>query len=97
MNNDESTIVLINKSGKVFDELSYHEDWHYGELNDNENVSLEKIDIKGFNVSSNWTSASSTENFATPGYKNSNNYDTNFEVNHFNVAYEVILQRRRLP
>jgi len=90
MNNDEGVIVLVNKSGQEHDEIHYLEDWHYGELNDHENVSLEKIDLKGHNIKSNWASAASTEAYATPGYRNSNHYSPNSSQNHFTTTYEII-------
>ncbi len=90
MNNDQGSLVLINKSGKILDHLLYQEDWHYKELNDPENVSLEKIIPQGPNNSSNWTSASSFENFATPGYQNSNFATITTTTNNFEFEYDVI-------
>lgn len=90
MNNDEGSLVLINKSGEIIDHLFYREDWHYPELNDPENVSLEKIIPQGINNSSNWTSASSFENFATPGYQNSNYTTITSSINNFEFEYDVI-------
>ena len=87
MNNDEGKIVLLTHSAKIIDEIHYFENWHHNELIHYENVSLEKLRPTLINVSSNWSSASSVENYATPGYENSNftelkNTTQNFELNH---------------
>ena len=72
LNNGADNLILITTNGTIIDELSYDEKWHYNELNSTENVSLERINPDQPNISSNWHSASSIENFATPGYQNSN-------------------------
>ena len=72
LNNGADNLILITTNGTIIDELSYDEKWHYNELNSTENVSLERINPAQPNISSNWHSASSIENFATPGYQNSN-------------------------
>lgn len=70
---DESgTVVLLNNLNKVMDRFDYNEDIHLPLLKNKEGVSLEKIN---FDLASNdrnsWQSAASTENYATPGYRNS--------------------------
>ncbi len=91
MNNDEGNIVICKKSAQIIDEVSYNEEWHYTELNDVENVSLEKIILKNPNNSSNWTSASSIHNYGTPGYENSNFYNPlNINDESFSLSYEVV-------
>ena len=93
MNNEKGVIVLTNKSGVSLDEIQYADSWHYSEFNDLENVSLEKIIPGGENSSSNWTSSVSSENFATPGYKNSNmHYPATSQTSNyrFYLPYEVI-------
>lgn len=90
LNNDEGSLVLINKAGEILDNLFYKEDWHYPELNDPENVSLEKIIPTGENTASNWTSTSSFEGFATPGYVNSNHETLPNQIKNMDLAYSVI-------
>ena len=90
MNNDEGHICIVNKSGLILDKLSYQESWHYEELNDTENISLEKIDLLGLNNSSNWTSAATSENYATPGYQNSNFYVRNLRHKNFSIPYKIV-------
>jgi hypothetical protein len=71
-NDDAGTVVLLNTSGSVLDEVSYHENWHFPLIRDREGISLERT---GFSESSsesgNWHSASSSTGHATPGYRNS--------------------------
>lgn len=90
LNNDMGSLALINKSGQIINQLFYFENWHYPELNDHENVSLEKIISTGNNTSANWTSASSFEGFGTPGYQNSNHETLPNSLQNFNLAYEIV-------
>lgn len=90
MNNDEDNIILMEKNTSIIDELNYQEDWHNSNLNDYENVALEKINLKGLNTSYNWTSGSSVVNFGTPGYINSNNSSAIAHQNEFKLKYDVI-------
>jgi hypothetical protein len=71
-NDDEGSVILINNEGKLMERLDYQDDFHFALLNDDEGVSLERISFTGItNDKNNWQSASSTEGFATPGYRNS--------------------------
>lgn len=90
MNNDDGHICINNKAGVILDELKYAESWHYAELNDNENISLEKINLLGFNNSTNWTSAATSTGYATPGYQNSNFHIQNHEHKNFSLPYNVV-------
>ena len=69
---DMGSLVVINIDNKKIDELRYDSKWHFALINDDEGISLERID---YSVSTqnqnNWTSAASTAGFATPGYQNS--------------------------
>ena len=89
MNNDSGNIILITKSAKIIDAVNYSEKWHFSEFTNNENVSLEKINPYNSNKSSNWTSASSFENYATPGYKNSNFISLKKITNYFEVITPI--------
>jgi hypothetical protein len=56
----------------VLDELEYTNDWHYKLLDDEDGVSLERINPeKPIQDPGNWHSAAQSAGFATPGYKNS--------------------------
>ena len=69
---DRGTVVLLNATGRLIDEVSYSEKWHFKLIDNNEGVALEKID---YNKSSqdfgNWHSASTSSGYGTPTYQNS--------------------------
>jgi hypothetical protein len=68
----EGTVVLLNDSLEVIDELRYVDNMHSPFLANDNGVSLERISIdKPTADRSNWTSAASSAGFATPGLSNS--------------------------
>lgn len=71
--NTSSTLVLFrSKDGTVIDEVSYTSKWHASSIKDQKGISLERIDPDAETQSpSNWTSASATVGYGTPGYPNS--------------------------
>jgi hypothetical protein len=72
MPDDKGTIVLMNIQGNIIDELHYDQKWHFALINNEEGVSLERINYNWpTQDKSNWTSAASTAGFGTPGYQNS--------------------------
>ncbi|MBC7850758.1 MAG: lamin tail domain-containing protein [Chitinophagaceae bacterium] len=72
MPDDKGTIVLMNEQGKLIDELTYDEKWHFPLLHDRNAVALERINYTHpTQLAANWTSAASTVGFGTPGYQNS--------------------------
>jgi hypothetical protein len=69
---DKGTIILLDLSATVIDELKYDESWHFQLLDNKEGISLERLDYnEKTQVKDNWTSAASAAGFGTPGYKNS--------------------------
>ena len=90
MNNDAGNIVLLTHSGIIIDQISYQEEWHFSELTNYENVSLEKINPMDLNIYSNWSSSSSSENYATPGYQNANFVSVQKSINHFELTNSII-------
>ena len=69
---DEGTVVALNFQGNVVDEVKYKDDWHFKLIDDDEGVSLERIDPAGPSQNeTNWHSAASTAGYGTPTYKNS--------------------------
>lgn len=69
---DEGDVVVLNFQGAVVDEVKYKDDWHFALLDDEEGVSLERIDPDGKSQEeTNWHSAASTAGYGTPTYKNS--------------------------
>ncbi len=89
-NNDSSTVYLITNENLVSDQFSYDEDMHFGLLNDNDGVSLERIDFdRPSNEATNWHSAAESVGFATPGYENSQYYPTAIPDDAVSVDPEV--------
>ncbi len=69
---DKGTVVLLYKDTSVIDKFSYNEDMQSPLLDDNEGVSLERVNYdKPTQETSNWHSASELVGFATPAYQNS--------------------------
>jgi hypothetical protein len=65
-------VVLLNGQQQEQDGVDYEEDWHFPYLASIDGISLERIDFaQSAYLSSNWASAAATENYATPGYQNS--------------------------
>ncbi|MDH5247423.1 MAG: lamin tail domain-containing protein [Cyclobacteriaceae bacterium] len=72
-NDDEGTVALLDDQQHVLDAFHYNKNLHTVFINDDEGVSLERINFTGAtNDPQNWKSASSLVGFATPGYLNSN-------------------------
>ena len=72
MPNEKGNIVLLNEQLIFVDSIGYTEDWHYPYLASVDGISLERISYnQPSGKSSNWASAAETENYATPGYRNS--------------------------
>ncbi len=73
LNDDEGTVALLDAHGYVLDSVYYVDTMHSPFVQDKEGVSLERISGSALTTEpSNWTSASATSGFATPGYENSN-------------------------
>ncbi|QSE98281.1 lamin tail domain-containing protein [Fulvivirga lutea] len=70
--NEEGLVVLMNKDSVIAEFFNYYEDLHNPLFNETDGVSLERVTITNpVNEQENWFSASSAEDFATPGYINS--------------------------
>lgn len=71
--NTASTLVLFRTAdGEVIDEVSYSSKWHAPSVKNRKGVALERIDPDAATQNpANWTSASETAGFGTPGYQNS--------------------------
>lgn len=68
----EGLVVLLNTQDSIVDFFNYSEDYHSATITEEEGVSLERIAFnEETNNAENWFSASERENFATPGYINS--------------------------
>lgn len=71
-NDDAGIVVLTNKAKADIDRFIYSDKMHFALLNDDEGVSLERMDPdRPSTESDNWHSAAATVGYATPGLKNS--------------------------
>lgn len=69
---DKGTVVLLGQTGGITDELNYDRRWHFALVDNEEGISLERIDYgKPTQTADNWTSAAANAGFGTPGYQNS--------------------------
>jgi len=69
---DKGVAVLLNAQGEIADELRYDAKWHFALIDNDEGISLERVDYnKPTQNSENWYSAASTAGFGTPSYQNS--------------------------
>ena len=83
---DEGTVILYKNDLTLLDQLTYIEDWHNPLIDDENGVSLERIDYyQPTQLQSNWTSAAATVGFATPGY-------TNSTITEIDISDEVVIE-----
>ena len=69
---DKGFVILLGFQGNVIDEVNYDKKWHFKLIDNEDGVSLERIDPAAASQNqSNWHSAASTAGFGTPTYKNS--------------------------
>ena len=74
--NDEGTVHLLDAAYRPLDRFHYDKSMHHPLLNSTDGVSLERIHLNGeTQEASNWTSASESHGWATPGYRNSQHSD----------------------
>lgn len=74
-NDSEGRVYLFNSNQELIDEVPYKDDYHFALLIDDNGVSLERINSERSSLNeSNWHSASEKVGFATPGYKNSQDF-----------------------
>lgn len=72
--NTSSTLVLFRTADEtvIIDEVSYSSKWHAPSVKNRKGVALERIDPEAATqLPANWTSASATAGYGTPGYRNS--------------------------
>jgi hypothetical protein len=70
--NEEGGVYILNSSNNLIDGFRYDEDQHFELLNDEDGVSLERIDPdRASDDQDNFHSAAESVGFATPGYENS--------------------------
>ena len=73
MDDGEDEVIVMTQVGQIIDELQYSHDWHFPLIDDENGVSLERINYSTKSqAENNWHSAAQTVGFATPAYQNSN-------------------------
>lgn len=71
-NDDKGDVILLNSQGRIIDELKYDDSWHFSLIDNEEGISLERVDYnKPTQDKNNFHSAASTVGFGTPSYQNS--------------------------
>ncbi len=79
--NSSGEITLADSDQQLFERASYNDNQHFSKLLSTEGVSLERISAEGNSSDpNNWTSASESVGFATPGLPNSVNESDNAQV-----------------
>ncbi|MBN2681118.1 MAG: lamin tail domain-containing protein [Bacteroidales bacterium] len=74
--NTSGQVVLMDKFGRILDELAYTDQMHYQLLSSFDGVSLERINPERRTEDlTNWHSAAETVGFGTPAYKNSQYFE----------------------
>lgn len=87
MNDDAGSIYLLTNKDLI-DVFKYDELMHFPLLTDNEGVSLERISSRtSTSNATNWISASSASDYATPGKINSQNVQVN--THHFSLEPDI--------
>lgn len=72
MPDDEGHIAIIDRQGNIIDNLHYDKQWHFALIDNDDGISLERINYNDSTQSkNNWTSAASVSRFGSPGYQNS--------------------------
>lgn len=71
-NDDEGNVILLNFQGKIVDQVNYKDDWHFKLIDNEEGISLERIDFNLLSQNAEtWHSASFSSGYGTPTAKNS--------------------------
>jgi len=81
----KGSVALCNLAYEIIDKHSYHEDDHFSRLETVKGVALERLNP----YSKKWFSASSTENYGTPGRENSQFTYTSPSKTKFEIDPEV--------
>lgn len=91
LSDESGHVILVDRTGKIYDELAYDDDMHFALLDDKNGVSLERIDYnRATNVRSNWTSASAASGYATPTCRNSQYVQTSHS------DHTLVIQPKRI-
>lgn len=89
--NSEGSVILFDQLGELLEQFDYNEDMHFALIDNADGVSLERLSPqRAASDMENWHSASSTVNYATPGYINSQDYTSSAGVSEFSLSAEYI-------
>ena len=92
MNNDKGAVVIVSAENVQLDSVFYSEAQHFELINDVEGVSLERVsNTEASSLAGNWQSAASVEDYATPGYQNSQAFPLDKQRTNFSVSPQVIV------
>jgi hypothetical protein len=85
-NDDKGNVLILDTNNKIIDHFSYSNTMHFPLLDNEEGVSLERINQhQKTNYSANWKSAASSYGYATPTYKNSQFTDINIDETEIHI------------
>jgi len=88
--NSSGNIVFMNLSGEIIDEFWYSDKMHSPLIRNVRGVALERINHKAKTQdATNWHSAAETDNFATPGYSNSQHKELSEIETKFKLSPEI--------
>lgn len=86
------TVVLLNSDESISEEFTYSDRMHHRLLRDSRGVSLERLSPRVPSQNpDNWSSASSSAGFATPGYKNSQRFTFGDDVLGIRIDPEIFI------
>lgn len=86
---DKGDVLIIDNQGNIIDEVAYSDKWHFQLISNTEGVSLERIDVNGQSIQSNFHSAATSAGFGTPGYKNSQSNTAGLTAGEIKISPEI--------
>lgn len=91
LHSSEGIIAIESIDNQLLDEVHYHEDMHFGLIDNYQDVSLERIDpYKPSSDGTNWHSASEQQGYATPGERNSQYLQEGPSANDITITPKII-------
>jgi hypothetical protein len=89
--NSEGEVILYDQLGFQMDQFAYSVEMHFDLIDNYDGISLERLDPKRPSSDpGNWHSASSSVNYATPGYLNSQYYESLLSKSKFSLSSTYI-------
>lgn len=87
---DEGIAGITNAAGETIDKLHYYHGWHFPLVDDENGVSLERLNYDAATQdANNWHSAAEDKHYGTPGSQNSIFGDIGNAEDIFSLEYEV--------